>query len=276
DSVDTRSQHHDTLVIWSDVVLRSIVGQVQVVGLSREFSGNGIDLLNKWSDASVDTKLAGSQLRAAQQLRNLSIRETNLLGRSKKMGWDGLISVCSEGLAHIGQSHQFVKEPAVDLGQLVNFLDGVALIHSVRNGEHTLVRWKLQLLINRHQCIGSVEAEICEIDGPDSLLNGFLKSTTNTHDLTNRFHRRVEEVRDTGELLQIPSWNLDNDVDKGRFETGAGDLGYRVFDFIQRNAKTEFGSNESQWVTSSFGSQSRRTGKTGVDLDDTILVRVRV
>ena len=58
DTVDTRAKNHDPVIIEVNIVLRSVVGHVKVVGESWEFSSDGIDLLDKWSDTSLNSESA--------------------------------------------------------------------------------------------------------------------------------------------------------------------------------------------------------------------------
>ena len=52
-AVSTRTNHHHrfAIVFISNIVCSAVVGHIQIVGLSRIFSRQGIDLLNHWLDA---------------------------------------------------------------------------------------------------------------------------------------------------------------------------------------------------------------------------------
>lgn len=53
-----------------------------------------------------------------------------------------------DNLLHVDDMHQLVKEPLVDVGQLVNVINGTALVHSVGDGKQALVRRILELFID--------------------------------------------------------------------------------------------------------------------------------
>ena len=146
-------------------------------------------------------------------------------------------------------------------------------MHSVGNGEKTLIRWELELIIDLHQSLlGVVKSKVVEVNGADSLLNGLLESATNAHNLTDGLHGGTEESRDTVELLEIPAWHLDDTVIERRLEAGGGLLGDRVLDLVQWDTETKLGGDKSQWVTGGLGSECGGAGKSGVDLDNAVLL----
>jgi len=88
DSVDSRSQDHDSVILEVDVVLDSVVGRVEVVGEGGELGGDGIDLLDERSDSSVLPESSNGELVGSEELSDLSIRESELLGLSKELSGD--------------------------------------------------------------------------------------------------------------------------------------------------------------------------------------------
>jgi len=92
------------------------------------------------------------------------------------------------------------------------------------------------------------------IDSPNSFLDGLLKRPADAHDFTNTFHAAAEKPANAVKLLEIPTRDLHDAVIQAGLEACAGDLRDGILDFVQRDAKTEFGSYESQWVASGFRS----------------------
>ena len=107
-------------------------------------------------------------------------------------------------------------------------------------------------------------------------MNRLLECPSDTHDLTDRLHRTAEGGVDPGELFQVPSGNLDDNIVQAGFETGARLLGDRVLDLVEGNVKTQLGGDESQGVTGGLGRERRRSRETSVDFDDAVFLRVRV
>ena len=71
DAVNARADHHDVLVVEAQVVLRAVIGQVQVVGAGGPLSRHRIDLLDYRQDGPIATQLSHRQLSAegGKQLR---------------------------------------------------------------------------------------------------------------------------------------------------------------------------------------------------------------
>ncbi|KAF3384345.1 hypothetical protein F1880_003105 [Penicillium rolfsii] len=272
DTVDTRSQNHYTMVVKLEIVLRGIVSEVEIVSHSREFGSDSIDLLDNGGDASLNTHAAHSQLVGAQELSELSVRETKLLGLTNHIdGHSGSIE-SRHGLAKVAQTLQAAQEPLINVGQLPDVVNTVAGSHGVGNGEQALIRGSLKLGLDRHESVSLVESQIVEVNRADGLLNSLLESATDTHDLTNRLHGRAKLSGNTSELLQIPARDLDHTVIKRGLKAGASRLGDRVLDLVQGDTQTQLSGNEGKRVTGSLGGQGRRTRQTGVDLDNAVLL----
>jgi hypothetical protein len=114
------------------------------------------------------------------------------------------------------------------------------------------------------------------VDGADGLLESLLEGLTDSHDFSDRLHRRRETARDTGELLQVPTRDLDDEVVEGRLEACRGVLGNRVLDLVEGDVETELRGGVGERVTGGLRGEGGRTGETGVDLDDAVLLRVGV
>ena len=102
-------------------------------------------------------------------------------------------------------------------------------------------------------------------------LDSFFKSTTDSHHLTDRFHRRSQFFIYTVEFTQIPTWNLTYNIIQCRFKESGSSLGYRVLQVEESVTQSQFGSNKGQRITSCFRCQSRRTGKTGIYFNHPII-----
>lgn len=277
-AVDTRSKNHSTLVVELEIVLSGVVSEVEVVCESREFSGNSVDLLDERHDVELESGATNVVLVAGPKDGELLVGETLLLGLAEEGGGDVVDGVGGHLVSEVAEALELGEEPLVDLGQLPDLVDGVAVVHGVRNGEHALVGGGLELgvEVNRHESLSLVETKVARVDGTDGLLDSLLEGATNGHDLTNTLHGRAEKSGHTSELLQIPSGNLDNAVVERGFEASAGRLGHGVLDLVQGNVETKLGSDKGQGVTSSLGSESRGSGETGVDLDNAVLAALRV
>ena len=215
------------MIVEVDVVLGGIVGHVEVVGEGRELGSDGVDLLDEGLDAGFESHAADGDFVGAPELGELAITETETLGLEED-GWAGADvggAVAGHSLGEVAETLELGKEPLVDLGELPDLVDGVALVHGVGDGEQTLVGGGLELILNAHESLGLVETEVVEVNGTDSLLDGFLERSTNAHDLTDTLHGGTKLCGHTSEFLEIPSGHLDHTVIERGLEAGTGGLG---------------------------------------------------
>jgi hypothetical protein len=78
------------------------------------------------------------------------------------------------------------------------------------------------------------------------------------------------------EFGEIPSGNLGDDVVEGRLEVGSGGLGDSVRELGKGVSKTDLCSSVRKRISGSLGGQGRGSGKTGVDLNDTVVETIRL
>ena len=78
------------------------------------------------------------------------------------------------------------------------------------------------------------------------------------------------------ELAQVPAWNFADHIVEGWLEESRCCLRDGVLQFKKSITHGQLGSHKRQWVSSSFGGQSRRTAQAGVDLNDTVILAVGV
>ncbi|KAI6769204.1 hypothetical protein HG531_010308 [Fusarium graminearum] len=173
----TGAEDHDTVVVEADVMLGGVVGHVEVVCEGRELCGDGIDLLDEGLDAGLETQATDGNLVGAPELGELTIAEAETLGLEEDGGAGGDVggAVAGHALGEVAETLELGEEPLVDLGKLPDLVDGVSFVHGVGNGKQTLVRGGLELVLNAHEGLGVVEAQIVGVDGTDRLLDGFLE-----------------------------------------------------------------------------------------------------
>ena len=109
-----------------------------------------------------------------------------------------------------------------------------------------------------------------------SLLQCFLELAADRHHLPDALHLASETGRDTTELLQVPPRHLDDAVVESRLEAGRGDLGDGVGNIDETVSQCQFCRDKGEWIAGRLRSQGRRPGKARIDLDDPVLVTLRV
>lgn len=109
-----------------------------------------------------------------------------------------------------------------------------------------------------------------------SLLNRFLERTADRHDFANALHAAAQHFANTVEFLQVPARDLDDAVVQARLEACTCRPGDRVADSVERDAEAKLCRNERERIAGRLAREGRRTRKTCVDLNDAVLLRVRV
>ena len=272
DTVHTATQNDSSVVIEGNIVGGSVVGGVEVVGVGRELGSKGIDLLNPRGDAEGLTAGTDIILGGPNKERDLLIRETELLGLHQDLLLEAEEAAdLLELVVAIHNVLDLVQEPLVDLGQLVDLVNGVVLVeHSLSNSQPAAIGGVAESLIEVIELI-TLETKVFRVNLTDCLLQGLLPGTTNSHNLTNRLHGGANVAVDVLELAQIPAGNLSDNVVQTGLEVGGGGLGNGVGELGKSVSQTNLSRGVSKRVTGGLGSQSRRTRKTSVDLDDTVV-----
>jgi len=275
DTVNTASENDGTLVLKGNVVGRGVVGGVEIVGVGRELSGKGVNPLDPRPDAKLQSGSADLVLGAADGDGDLLVREAQLLGLGDMLLLDALeASNLLELSGAVDNVLKLVKEPLVDLCQVVDLVNRVVLVkHGLANSQPTAVSRVLKLKVQVLE-FRALEANKVGVDLSDGLLERLFKGTADGHDLSDRLHGTANITLDVLELGQIPTGDLGDDVIERRLEVGGGGLGDGIRELGQGVAKSDLGSRVSQGVAGSLGGQGRRTRKTGVDFNDPVVQTV--
>ena len=269
------------------VVAGALVGQVQVVRLCRILCGKRVNLLDNGQDAELLALLTNAEHRLVHVrllflqsygTRYLEVGEAVALGLAQQVGAN-VPTLPFHLLVNVDDVLELLQEPAVNLRQLMDVLNGVLRqVHGLRNDEDALVGRLTQRRIN----IGNLQFLVLhETMHPlpyhaQTFLYGFLEGTADGHHLTHRLHAGAQLLVHATELREVPARNLTYYVVQSRLKEGAGGLGHAVVQFKQSVAHAQLGSDEGQRITCGFRCEGRRTAESSVDLNDTIILAPRV
>ena len=122
---------------------------------------------------------------------------------------------------------ELVKEPLVDLCELVDAVNGVSGPHCLGYHEYTGVGRLAEscLYVGNLEFLVAYESVGSLADHPQTLLDGFLEAAAYGHDLSDRFHGGTDLARDTVELAEVPARDLADNIVKRGLEEGRGCLG---------------------------------------------------
>ena len=129
-------------------------------------------------------------------------------------------------------------------------VDGIALVHGLRDDEHTLVCGFAQCRIDvvDLQFLVFNKAVHALANHAQSLLDGLFEGATDGHYFAYRLHRRAKFLVYAAKFAQVPTWYLADNVVEGGFEESTGGLCYRVFQFEKSVTHAQLGRNESQRI----------------------------
>jgi len=126
------------VVLEGDVALHACVGYIEVVGLGWILCCQGINLLHYRQDAIALALVANQQgclVHVAQLLLQahgtgyLEVGETINLSRTEQILTDGIDVALLHLLVDVDDVLQLLQEPLVNLGQVVNLIYGITLVH---------------------------------------------------------------------------------------------------------------------------------------------------
>jgi hypothetical protein len=136
------------VIVKGNIVRGCIVGSVEVVCVSRKFGGQGVNLLDPRLDAEALPTGAHFILGAVDGLCDLLVGETQLLCIQNDFLLEAKQAAnLLELESAVDNVLELVQEPFVDLGQLMDLVDGVPLdVHGMAHGQPSTVGRVLEFL----------------------------------------------------------------------------------------------------------------------------------
>lgn len=275
DSVDAAAEDNGAVVFEGDVVGGAVVCGVEVVCVGREFGSEGVDALDPGADVEGEADGADLVFGGGDGVCDLAIGEAELLSLEDLVLLEGVEAACVFELAGaVDDVLELVEEPLVDLGEVVDLVDGVVFVeHGLADGEPAAVGGVLELEVEVVKLV-ALEADEAGVDLADGLLEGLFKGTADSHDLADGLHGAANVALDVLELGKIPSGHLGDDVVEGGLKVGGGCLCDGVGQLGEAVAEANLGGGVGEGVAGGLGGEGGGAGETGVDLDDAVVEAV--
>mmetsp|Transcript_16240 Transcript_16240/g.51018 ORF Transcript_16240/g.51018 Transcript_16240/m.51018 type:complete len:312 (-) Transcript_16240:2200-3135(-) len=193
-----------------------------------------------------------------------------------------------QGLFHAVNVVQLGQEPVIDLREVVDLRHGHPQFEGFGHAPHADGRRLLQLHLHRalHVCHAPVpqldvetfriEASATLVHHAKSLLNRLLECPAYGHDLAYALHARSDCRVHGGELPQVPTGNLGNDVVQGGLETCSSAEGHAVPEFHEIIAQRQLRGHVGQGVARGLRSQCATPREPCIDLDNAELLALGV
>ncbi len=226
-------------------MLNAAVGKVEVIGLCRIFSGQGIDLFHRgqyaqfFSVISYLKQVLLVHLVFPQGPGQLEIGESQHFGFDQKLFVQAYVFPVQrriQGFELLGGTHDFeqlLQKPGVNFGELVYLFHGIAGPESFADDKDASVGGFAQGLVDvRNLQFFVFDKTVHALTyHAQALLDGFFEGSAYGHYFAHRFHAAAQLTGYALKLTQIPAGDFADYVIQGRFKKGGSGFGNRIFEF---------------------------------------------
>jgi len=248
DTVWTTAEHHDFFAILVRVRFALLfIGGVHIGGVGSELRGAGINAFVDRVQVVLVAQLADLRFAHANQRRQTRIGKAFAFQLAQEVGVQAVNALRGNLLFQTHQLLNLHQEPAVDIGQVEDAINGKASAESVSDVPDTIRARVFQLAADFGQrfrifkAYFRVEAGGAHFETAQRFLQRLLLGAANRHHFTNGFHLRGQAVVSTDKFFEVEARNFGDDiVDRGferRRGTPAGDI---VHQLIQRVTYRQF------------------------------------
>ena len=179
-----------------------------------------------------------------------------------------------------GKVFEFIEKPAVDRGDLRNFLHAHAALERLKHGKEPLVvavfQKRAHLFVAQCFELRQIERVQRKLRAAHRLEDRLFERWADGHHLAGRLHLRTERAFGVNELVERPFRQLDHHVVQRRLEAGRSLARDRVFQFVQRVSHGDLRRDFRDGVARRLGSQRRRARNARIDLDHRVFKAVGV
>ncbi len=283
----TAENHHPFLVArWRQFVF-GFVGAVVVGRVGLELGRAGVDALEHRFDAEFDSPGADLHVLAADQPRDLAIREATAFGAAKIFGGPGAERADGgDPLFFLDDLLHVVQEPAIDVRQLIDLVQRHAGFDRVPHVENALRAGDAQprpqfifigLLVRAPQiALVAAQTKGTHFQPPQRLLQRLLEGSPDRHRLADALHLRHQRRVGFRELLKREPGNLGDHVVDRRFEARLRLLRDVVGQFPQAVADGQFGGDFGDRKSGRLAGQRATSRDSRIHLDHDHLAGVRM
>ena len=254
DGTGTKHDHHWLLAALflneRGCLVLAVISRVEIRRFRIKFRTAGIHhLVNRRQSGQLclSSHAANRRVRKAVPLELMVKRIGQRFGR--------------HALFQLRDVRQLIQEPFVDLGQLVNIVNGQSAANPFVYREEALVilrrdfvpqRSIVQLLHGGHR-----QTILRYFRTAHRFQQGLFKALADRHHLAGSFHLSAQMPLGIHKLIERPFGEFDHHIVQRRFKAGGGFAGHFVANFVQRVAHRDFGGHPRDRITGRFGCQRR-------------------
>ena len=268
DPVGARAEDDHARAIVLDLLVHRVVTRVAIGAPRLDLGSARVDALEARDDAEAATMIAQRLLVGADDVCELGVAETHLLGTAHRLGVKTIEAECLNGLLLRDHARKLLEKPRVDLAfgaQRQRIFAGA------QTAEDQVVPVPL----------GDLEAALgarrgIELAAAQPLAEALGERAADRHRLADRLHLRGERVLGARELLEREARQLRHDVVERRLEAGRRRLREVVWDLVERVANRELGRDLGDRIARRLRRERRRAAHARVHLDHDNLARVAI
>ena len=189
---------------------------------------------------------------------NLEVGEALHLGAAEEFGVEHVdggtlveLEVC------LVDAVELLEEPAVDFGEFVDLVDGVAGGKCLFNHEDALVgrfaEGSVDIVYLEFLVVD--EAVHALADHAEALLDDLLEGAADGHHFAHGLHGGAELAVYAAELAEVPAGYFAHHVVECGFEEGRGGLGDGILEVEEAVAEAELGGDEGEGIARGLGGE---------------------
>ena len=273
DAVRAAAENDDLRLVGRVRLVAPLVRAVHVRRERLELGRAGVDALERRDELLFDAPLANRRLGHAVDGGDLTVAEPRALQRAQKIGRQLAELLHAGDAPQLGDLAELLKEPRIDVRQLVQLLDGPAALERLEERPHAPVVRHDQLLAQRRVVflfarLRQQQALLAELERSHALEKRLLERAPDRHRLAHRLHLRRQRAIGLRKLLEVPSRNLRHDVVDRRLERRGREPRDVVGNLVEVIAERELGGDLRDRESRRLRRQRRRARDARVHLDD--------
>ena len=245
DAIGTTAQNHDLPAIGGHGLALVLIGRIHVGRTGFEFSRARIDALVDRMHTQCVATTANFGFLYAENARQSLVRKALLLEKEHFFLGDVFQLDLCHALFNINEFLDLHKEPHVDVGHLMHFIERHADAESVCHIEDALgtgftdfVNDFFTIVRNRRKAV------LAGFQTAQGFLDGFLEGRADGHHFAHGLHLRRQSIVGLREFLEGKTWHLGDHVVNGGLKRRGGCAARDVvFELVKRIAHGKLGGD---------------------------------
>ena len=269
DAVGATAENHDLEAGLRIGFVFVLVSGIEVRCEGFEFRGAGVHALEDRSNAVARSLQAHGSGGGAPDLSELFVARPVALHFAQQIFRRGLHGDSCGAAVHGRQFLDLLDEPGINLRQIANFLRGKAALHGREQPMNAVRPGRSKLFAQeRSGCFSGRAPRSMRFERPNAFLERFLERPPDGHHFADRLHLCAQSGVRSGEFLELPFRDFDDDVVDRRLKARRRFLRDVVRNLIKRHAHRESRGDLRNREAGRLAGQRRAARDARIHLDD--------